>query len=562
MKGLRGSHGGGISSTEEARGFAGRTDGPSLSDRAHVRWSRLVWPRSFFELWIAALLLFGVAGRVAFYTAPFGVPDSDEAVGGLMAQDVLKGHLTAFMWGQAYGGPLEAWLAAPVVGLFGPTWLGLRMVPILLVAATSVIVWRVGLRTTSRNGAITAAALSWFFPSTLLWKTTHFHIFYASSMLLAMLTVLQVLRVHERSSSRGVFLLGLLAGVGLWQSFQLMTIIPTAVIWLAIRRPDVIRFLPAGLAGAVIGLVPVIASNLRHGWWSHDIGHPGDTVPYLERVSRFFTTLLPIAFDIRTPVTLHWFLWKPLGIGLYCAVLGGFVWLVLVSRTRSRSRSLELLLVIVAVFPFVYALSPLTTFIYHAGYVVVVMPVLSLIACAWIRTERQAIATSAIALVLMTSSVVGLSVAYGQSRTDHPFFVFGDHSPLPRDFGPLIDRLDQLGIERVYASYWIAFRITYETNGRIIAADIRPAALRIKPGWVVVPLPNDPDLHSRHPEYGPLVARVPAPAFVIARGFDTSATDYGSLESAHYETEQVGAFTIYHRGALSRGTGAASTGKG
>jgi hypothetical protein len=527
----------------------------STPGRTHLPRSRLRRPRSFFEIWIAALVLFGVAGRVAFYIAPFGVPDSDEAVGGLMAKDVLHGHLTAFMWGQGYGGPLETWLAAPVVGLFGPTWLGLRMIPILLTAATSVVVWRVGLRTISANGAITAAALSWFFPSTLLWKTTHFHIFYASSMLLVTLTVLQVLRLYERPSARGMFVLGLLAGVGLWQSLQLMTIIPTAIVWLVVRRREVARFLPAALAGGVIGLMPVIASNLRHDWWSHDIGQPGDTVPYIERLWRFFTTLLPMALDLRTPVTLHWFLWKPLGLGLYFVVLGGFLWLVLAQRGRARSRSPELLLAIAVVFPFVYALSPLTTFIYHAGYVVVLMPVLSLLVCAWIRSEGQAIVTSAIAVALMASSVVGLSVAYGQSRTDHPFSAFGDHSPLPRDFGPLIARLDQLGIKRVYASYWIAFRITYETDGRIIAADMRPAALRIKPGWVVVPLPNDPDLHSRHPEYGPIVAKVTAPAFVISKGFDVASTDYGSLESARYKTDQVGAFTVYHRGSLSQGTG-------
>lgn len=522
--------------------------------------SRVGSDQPFFGLWIAALVLFGVAGRIAFYTSPFGAPDSDEAIGGLMAKYALGGHFTVFFWGQAYGGPLETWLAAPVVGVFGPTWLGLRMIPILLTVVTSVVVWRVGLRAISANGAVTAAALSWFFPTTMLWRTTHFQVFYASGMLLGMLTVLQALRLFERPSSRGMFVLGLLAGVGLWQSFQLMTIVPTAIVWLVVRRREVIRLFPATIAGSVIGLLPVLVSNLEHGWWSRDIGHPGDTVPYIERVWRFFTAVLPLALDLRTPVTLHWFLWKPLGLALYFVVLGGFVWLVWGRRGRERSRSLELLLVIVVVFPFVYALSPLTALIYHAGYAVVLIPVLSLLVCAWIRTEGQAIVTSAIAVMLMASSAIGLSVAYGHSRTAYQFGRFGDHSPLPRDFGPLIARLEQLGISRVYASYWIAYRLTFETDERIIAADIRPEALRIKPGWVVVPLPDDPYLKSPHPQYGHLVSRVTAPAFVIAKGFDVASTDYGSLESARYETEQVGAFTIYHRGSLSQGTGVSPSG--
>ena len=57
--------------------------------------------RSFFEWWIIGLFAFGVAARASYYLSPFGVPDSDEAVGGLMAQDALRGRLTAFMWGQA-----------------------------------------------------------------------------------------------------------------------------------------------------------------------------------------------------------------------------------------------------------------------------------------------------------------------------------------------------------------------------------------------------------------------------------------------------------------------------
>ena len=400
-----------------------------------------------------------------------------------------------------------------------------------------------------------AAALSWFFPVTLVWKTTHFHIFYASSMVLGMLVVLQALRQYERPSRRGMFLLGLLAGLGLWQSFQLMTIVPTVIVWLVLRRRDVVRLLPATVLGVGIGLVPVLASNLTHGFWSRDIGHPGDTVPYLERVWRFFTFGLPLALDLRTPVTLHWFLVKPVGVALYVAVLIGFVWLLWTQRTGRRGRPFELLLAIAVVFPFVYAVSPLTTFTYHAGYLVVLMPVLSLLLLAWIRTEEQAMLTSAIAVVLTVTSTFGLGLAYEQSRAKYDFSRFGDHAPLPRDFSPVIARLDELGIRRVYASYWIAYRLTYESGGRIVAAQMRPEALRITPDGVVIPKPDDPDLHSRRPQYGTVVSRVTAPAFVIAKGFDVASTDYRSLAAAHYTAERVGAFTIYHSGSRSRGTG-------
>jgi hypothetical protein len=259
-------------------------------------------------------------------------------------------------------------------------------------------------------------------------------------------------------------------------------------------------------------------------------------------------------------VTLHWFIWKPVGLTLYGVVLGSFLWLLWTQQAGRRPRSAELLLVVTVVFPFVYAISPLTTFVYHAGYVVVLMPVLSLLLVAWVRTEEQAVITSAIAVVLLTSSAIGLSVAYDHSRSKYWFGSLGDHSPLPRDFDPLIARLDRLGIRRVYASYWIAYRLTFESDGRIVAAQIRPEALRVTPEGVVVPKPNDPDLGSRRPGYGALVAQVTAPALVIAREFDPASTDYGALAAAHYQAVQVGAFTIYHDGPLSRGTGSRSSG--
>ena len=210
---------------------------------------------------------------------------------------------------------------------------------------------------------------------------------------------------------------------------------------------------------------------------------------------------------------------------------------------------------VAAIFPFIYAFSPLTSFRFHAGYVVVLMPVLALLLCAWIRTEKQAMVLSGMAVVLMATSATDLAIARGRSATAYPFLFFGDHAPLPRDFGPLIERLDELGLRRVYASYWIAYRLTYETDGRIVAADIRPEALRGRADGTVIPLPDDPFLKSRHPAYGEVVAKVASPAFVLAKGFDVASTDYGSLERAKYKTSKVGPFTIYYRGAASQGTG-------
>src|SRR6185436_19665218 len=104
----------------------------------------------------------------------------------------------------------------------------------------------------------------------------------------------------------------------------------------------------------------------------------------------------------------------------------------------------------------------------------------------------------------------------------------------PRDFTPLYDELDRLDIRRVYASYWIAHRISYETGERIIAGEMRPEALRSAGNGAIIPLPNDPDIVRRHPQYVDIVGRVPFPAFVIVDGFDPPSTDYEAFRKAHY----------------------------
>jgi hypothetical protein len=44
-----------------------------------------------------------------------------------------------------------------------------------------------------------------------------------------------------------------------------------------------------------------------------------------------------------------------------------------------------------------------------------------------------------------------------------------NHDTPPADFRPLISTLDRLGVHRVYASFWIAYRLSFETRERIIA---------------------------------------------------------------------------------------------
>ncbi|MFV2111041.1 hypothetical protein ACFHW0_01715 [Micromonospora sp. LOL_025] len=75
--------------------------------------------------------------------------NSDEATMGLAALHIAQGReFPVWFYGQAYMGTLEAYLAAPVFALVGPSTLGLRLPTLALYAVFVVLAWRLTLRLT------------------------------------------------------------------------------------------------------------------------------------------------------------------------------------------------------------------------------------------------------------------------------------------------------------------------------------------------------------------------------------------------------------------------------
>jgi len=150
----------------------------------------------------AAGAVTAAALRVWTLSSPIGGLDADEAVWGLMTRRALDGELTAFFWGQAYGGTHEVLLRAPVFAVADSSVATVRVVPIALFAAASVLVWRVGRRTIGEPAATAAAVFFAIWPPYLVWKSTRAHGFYGSMVVLSLLVLLLTLRLGVRPSRR------------------------------------------------------------------------------------------------------------------------------------------------------------------------------------------------------------------------------------------------------------------------------------------------------------------------------------------------------------------------
>jgi hypothetical protein len=401
--------------------------------------------------------LSGVAGLVLHvwvYRAVLGIPISDEAVNGLMAIDAMHGKFTTFFWGQSYGGSQEALPAVPLFWLFGPSWVALRIVPIALHLVAAFLIWRVGLRTIGRTPAAFAAAVYWIWPPFLINYVTHAFGFYATGVAYCALLLLLALRVVERPDRVRVGLLGLVVGLAFWETPQIVPIALPVVAWTIWRQPRCLRALWVGAPLAAIGALPWLIYNLHHGWAS--VGLAAEATTYQSRVRDLVSPLLPMMLGLRSPFTAQLLLPHLLTFLVYAILLVAFV----IGAIRTRRRNASILYAVAIAFPFIYAIAPQTRNTVEPRYLLIATPILTLLLAQLATTYPRAIAALLIAGVVSAVTLHRMNEAVSRPN---------QFDAVPRDLSPLVSTLDRLGLDRVYASYALAYRLDFDTNERILA---------------------------------------------------------------------------------------------
>jgi 4-amino-4-deoxy-L-arabinose transferase-like glycosyltransferase len=480
--------------------------------------------------WVAvvAVAAAGVLLRVWVYRSDVALPDSDEAIVGLMARHLLHGEVTTFYWGQPYGGPQEAWLAALPFALFGSSLLALRLVPMALAAVACVLVWRVGLRTIGPRAGAVAACILWLWPPYTVVRTTGEWGFYASDLVYCALLLLLGLRVVERPSVARVALLGLVVGLAFWQTAQIIPIALPVLAWTLWKAPGALRHAWAGVAFAVVGALPWLVWNVRHDFAS--VLPRSDVGAYAHGLRLLASPLVPMLVGLRAPLTAQTIVPKAL---MYVAYVG-LLLLFLYGLRRSWATPASLLYVVSIVFMVAWPVSHRVTLLTsHPVYLVVVSPVLALLLAQLATSELRAVT-----LVVL----VGLVSVVTLHRMDVWFRLDEARWPpaVPRSFAPLAETLDRLGVDHVYANYWVAYRLAFDTRERIAAAQNPYTPLVVEHGQLV-PFPDPPV------RYRPFQRDVRASrhAFIYFR-YDPIPRRV--LARHGYRRHVVGPFAVYARG--------------
>jgi len=464
---------------------------------------------------VVLALLLGLLLRL--YALGRGTMNSDEAVVGLMAREILHGHFFAFYWQQNYGGT-EAYAVAVVFALFGSSAFTLGLTPVLLCAASLVVLWRLGNRMFSSPVGALAAITFWVWPEAYMTYNDHGDGFRWIVLICGLTVLLTVLRIGDGDDRRtDWFVLGLSAGVGWWSSPEIAYfLVPAGVYLLArvIQQRAKVR-----LGSLILGVAALIVGSLP--WWWHNllqhfdslVGPPQPSPPgpggvYWWHFGIFVRDVVPMVLGLRARGTGRWLgpsNLTPHFMEILVVVLVG--WLVyLAARGRAW-----LLVLFVAMFPFLYAAQPFTWYWRDGRYAVFLAPLLALVVVSLVsEVGMWAIGSPRFASAIMAGLVVvgGLALTLDAARGEAPykpqlgFPAVERTSWLSWHANPnnlptaLADSLVRWHVRYAFSSYWLGYDVGFLSEGRVTVSPAGPAFIR-------------------YPPYYQAIAESPAPAWIF-----------------------------------------------
>ncbi len=154
--------------------------------------------------------------------------------------------------------PLYGYFLIPIVWLFGTSWLAVGLAQIAVAVATTYLVYEIGLRVTSRRGALVAALLSTLEPY-LVWHDVHLNREILDQILGAGMVLLTLIAA-ERRGWRIPLALGALSGVAILSNSRLTAlplVLAAYLLWSRVRVLAIVGL----LAACALALSPWLVRN-------------------------------------------------------------------------------------------------------------------------------------------------------------------------------------------------------------------------------------------------------------------------------------------------------------
>ncbi|MFI5272108.1 MAG: hypothetical protein ACHQ4H_03635 [Ktedonobacterales bacterium] len=130
------------SGTEAARSVAPTETSAVASSPGGWSGSLVAWMAHHPRAPLLLACMIAVVARVFLVIRTHAMIDGDEALLGIQAERILRGQYPTYFYAQPYMGSLEAYFAAALFRVFGPSSWALRAVPVVLSLALVYLTWR------------------------------------------------------------------------------------------------------------------------------------------------------------------------------------------------------------------------------------------------------------------------------------------------------------------------------------------------------------------------------------------------------------------------------------
>lgn len=463
-------------------------------------------------------LLAGTGYRLV--TSLVGTPrtDSDEAIMGLAALHVSTGrHWPVYFYGQHYMGTLEAYLAAPIFAVAGPSVFALRLPNLLLYVLFVVLMWRLTVRLYPSRWfpvlivALLALGADRVLRNQLIAGGGYPEMNPAGALL--MLLALGLATGAYRRPTPALAVGGLVTGLMLWVDPLLLPYLAAAgavVLWFTWRRLRG-RAVAVLVGSVLLGAAPAIwyaVANRRNPLSAlFNVSSGGEPAGWLDRLSGGVLLGVPMGTGFCGPGwCAGWQLWwAPVLLILLGVATVAAVRALRTGEPRDRAIVATRLALLVAagltLLGYASSNTAGSTPVQSARYLSTL--VISLPVLLWplwaVAREHTRVFWRPVAVLVLAGVVASMTVATAQAVGTVPA-----NRGYAANHQALIDELRRLGIRHVYSHYWSCNTITFATEEEIVCAVVEEDDL--SPG------------HDRYPAYRVAVDAAPDPVYVLPAG--------------------------------------------
>ncbi len=410
-----------------------------------TRDSRWLWP----DVLALGIFVLGLVVRMGNAWVGRCLSEPDPGVVALMARHMAEWkEFPIFFYGQAYMGSLEPMVSALMIRLLGSTGFAVGMGTVVFAVVALFYLWRWARDAAGPWGGVAALLAGAFGPLVYF----HFQSVPRGGYMVALAVDAWVLwaaarmaaSLREGNRVRGwrYLVIGLVAGVGTWSNMIIASALLTAVLLLVHgMRWRIWKYgvgILLGGAGFLVGLLPWLAYNQRHGWVSLEMSQIGGHDPIFQSLLNSWNRFLMLQDAGQLPAG------SPLLVALALAVLGMAAWGALVMRmqfrraTHQENYSRVAALVFCILFACVFATSGFTRTRTGRYWIPLVpgLAVLSAVACAAPGGKvRRGLAWGGLALLTAAQGALSLSgMRSAEERSEAGLRVY-------QEFGEVLEQI-------------------------------------------------------------------------------------------------------------------------